>query len=67
MILTGKNQSTHRKTCPSATLSTRNSAWASLVLNLSLKDERLVTNHLIHGTAPEVRWENCHECFVRPW
>jgi hypothetical protein len=66
MKLAGKNQNTKRETCPIATLSTRNFAWVSLVLNLSLKGERLV-NHLIHGTAPEVRWENYCECFVRPW
>jgi hypothetical protein len=47
MILTGVNQRTWRKTCPSATLSTTNPTWT----NLALSSEKLITNHMSHVMA----------------
>jgi hypothetical protein len=42
---------THRKTCPSATLSTTNLTWIDLGSNPGLRGERPATNRLSHGTA----------------
>jgi hypothetical protein len=51
MKLTGENQSTRRKTCPSATLSTTNPTWTDPGSNPGLRGERPATNRLSHGTA----------------
>jgi hypothetical protein len=51
MILTGENQRTRRKTCPSATLSTTNPTWIDPGANPGLQGERPATNDLSHGTA----------------
>ena len=51
MKLTGKNPSTRGKTCPSATLSTKNSSWTDQGSNPGLRGERPATNSLNHGTA----------------
>jgi hypothetical protein len=48
MILTGEKQ---RTTCPRANLSTTNTTWNDPGVNLGLCGERLVTDHLNHGTA----------------
>ena len=45
IILTGENQSTWRKTCPSAVLSTINPTWTGLGSNTGLCGDRLVINH----------------------
>jgi hypothetical protein len=52
MILTGRNQSTWRQTCPSVTFSITNPSCSDLGLNMGLCSERPVTKHLSHGTAP---------------
>jgi hypothetical protein len=49
MKLTGENRSTREKTCPSATLSTRNPTWT----DPGLSGERPATNRLSHGTAQD--------------
>jgi hypothetical protein len=41
MILTGENQRTLRKTCPSAILSTTNPTWIDQGMNQGLHGERL--------------------------
>jgi hypothetical protein len=51
MRLTGKSRRTRRKTCPSATLSTTNSAWNDPGANQGLRQQRSATNGLSHGTA----------------
>jgi len=50
MIMLGENQSTHRKNCPSATLSTTNPACTGLGLNPGLYSDRLAI-HQTHGTG----------------
>jgi hypothetical protein len=45
-----ENQWTHRKICPSATLST-NPTWTDLGMNLFLRGERLAPIHLKHDMA----------------
>jgi hypothetical protein len=45
ITLTGKNQSTWRKTCPSSVLSTINPTWTSLGSDTGLCGDRLVINH----------------------
>jgi hypothetical protein len=45
--VTGENQRTRRKACPSATLSTTNPTW----IDLGLCGERPAANDLSHGTA----------------
>jgi hypothetical protein len=51
MILAGQDRRSRRKTCPSITLSTTNPAWTDSGANYSLRDERLATNCMRHGTA----------------
>jgi hypothetical protein len=51
MQLTGKNQSTRGKTCPSATLSTTNPTWTEPESNPGLRSGRPAANRLSHGTA----------------
>jgi hypothetical protein len=52
MKLTGENRSTRReKTCPGATLSTKNPTWTDPGSNPGLSGERPATNRLSHGTA----------------
>jgi hypothetical protein len=46
-----ENWSTWR-TCHSAALSTPNPTWTGLGLNISLQNDRPVTSHSSHGTAP---------------
>jgi hypothetical protein len=54
ILMTGENQRTWRKTCPSSTLSTTNPTWIDLGVNPGLHIERPATNHLSHGMAPQV-------------
>jgi hypothetical protein len=51
MKLTGENQSTRGKSCPSATLCTTNPTWTDPGLNPGLRGDRSATNRLSHGTA----------------
>jgi len=51
MILTEENQSISRKTRLFATTVTTNPMWTGLGLNLSLRGERPVTNHVSHGVV----------------
>jgi hypothetical protein len=51
MMLTGENQRTRRKTCPSATWSTKNPTWTDLSTNPGQQGERQATNHLSHVMA----------------
>jgi hypothetical protein len=51
MILTGENQSTRGKTCPSSTLSTTYPTCTDRGLNPGLRGGRPVANRLSHGTA----------------
>jgi hypothetical protein len=53
MILTGESQRTRRKTCPSATLSSRSLTWTDSSGNPGLRGDRPTTNRLSHGTARE--------------
>jgi hypothetical protein len=46
------------KTCPSATLSTRNPAWPDLGLNLGHHAGNLAINHLSYGIAECCYWSN---------
>jgi hypothetical protein len=52
--LTGENRRTRRKTCPSATLYTTNSTRIDPGANPGLRGERPATNHLRHGTPPDI-------------
>jgi hypothetical protein len=56
MILTGKNRSSWRKTCPSAILSTINPTWT----DLGIHGEKLATNRLSYGMA------QLTDCFWTP-
>jgi hypothetical protein len=49
MTMTGQNPSIQRKTCPTATLSTKNSTLTALGLNSGLHSERPGTNYLSHA------------------
>jgi hypothetical protein len=51
MELTGENRSTRVKTCPSATLSTRNPTLTDPGSNPDLRGERPATKRLSHGTV----------------
>ena len=51
MIMAGESRSTGRKTCPTATLSTKNLTWPDLESQADLQRDSLVTKHLSHGTA----------------
>lgn len=50
MIITGENQSTHRKPHTSATFSP-SPTWTGLGLNMDLHSKKPVTNCLSHSTA----------------
>jgi hypothetical protein len=50
-ILTGENRRTRRKTCPSATSSTKNHKWTVLGAKPGLRGEKPATNSLSYGTA----------------
>jgi hypothetical protein len=52
MKLTGENQSTREKICPSATLSTTNPTWTDLGSKLGLRVGRPATYRLSHGCFP---------------
>jgi len=52
MKLTGENQHTQGKACPSATSSITNYMCTGLGLNLGLYGERLPVNCQNHGMAP---------------
>jgi hypothetical protein len=54
MLLTGENERTRRKPCPSAILSTTNPVWIDPGANPGLGSDRLATNRLSHGTAQVV-------------
>jgi hypothetical protein len=49
MKLTGENRSTRGKTCPSATLSTKNPTWIDTGSNPGLRGGRPAANRLSHG------------------
>jgi hypothetical protein len=49
--LQGKAEVLGGKTCPSATLSTKNPTWTDPGSNPGLRDEKPATNRLSHGTA----------------
>jgi hypothetical protein len=51
MIFSGENQTTRRRACPSATLSTTNPTWIGTGANTGLRGKRPRTNRLSHGTA----------------
>ena len=51
MKLTGESLPTRGKTCPSATLSTKNHTWTDPGSNPGLRSEMPATNRLSHGTA----------------
>jgi len=51
MILTGEN-TTRRKTCPSAIVSTTNTTRTDKGAKQGLRGERLATNRLSNCTAP---------------
>jgi hypothetical protein len=51
MILTGGNRKTLGRTCPNATLSTKNSTWTDPEVNPVLRGERPATNRLSHSTT----------------
>jgi hypothetical protein len=57
LILTEQNRRTRRKTCPSATLSTKNSTRTDRGSNPDLRGDRSATNCLNHGTAFTVTYE----------
>jgi hypothetical protein len=58
MIVTGENRRTRIKTCPSATLSTKNTTWIDPGANPGLRGERPATNRLSHGMAGTNDWQN---------
>jgi hypothetical protein len=51
MKLTGENRSTWGKTCPNATLSTKNPTWTDPGSNPDLRGGRPAANRLSHDTA----------------
>jgi hypothetical protein len=51
MILTGKNENTGRKTCPSTRLCTKTPTWTERGSKLCLRVETPATNRLSHGAA----------------
>jgi hypothetical protein len=51
MKSTGENGSNRGKTCPSATLSTRNPTWTDPGSNPVLSGERPATNRMSHGSS----------------
>jgi hypothetical protein len=51
MKLTGESRRTRGKTCPSATLSTKNSTLTDPGTNPGLRGGRPAANRLSHGTA----------------
>jgi hypothetical protein len=53
MKLTEENRSTRGKTCPSATLSTKNPKWTDTGSSPGFCGEKPATNRLSHGTASE--------------
>jgi hypothetical protein len=61
MKLTGENRSTRRKTCPSATLFTKNPMWTDQGSNPGLRGERPVTNRLSHGTPTAISYNVSHD------
>jgi hypothetical protein len=61
MKLTGKNRSTWRETCPSATLSTTNPTGTDPGSNLGLRSEMPATNCLSHGTVRPILFVR-HKC-----
>jgi len=56
MMLTGENQRTGRKTCPTCTLSTKNSMWTGLGSNLDYCRER--SPGALHGLqcTQQTKW-----------
>jgi len=59
MITPRENQSTHRETCPSDTMSTTNPACTGLGLNPGLHSDRLAI-HLTHGIGQVLLAYCCH-------
>jgi hypothetical protein len=51
MIMTGGNQRTQGKTCPTATLSTTKPTQPAINANPGLYHKMLATNHLSYGMA----------------
>jgi hypothetical protein len=56
IILTGENQSTRRKTCHSATLSTTNPIWTEPGSNPGLRGERPATSHYLRLLVHGIQW-----------
>jgi hypothetical protein len=61
MKLTGENQITRGKTCPSATLSTTNPTWSDPGSNPGFRGERPATNRLSHVTALRTHYKQQKE------
>jgi hypothetical protein len=59
MILTGENRRSRSKTCPIATLSTKNPTWTDLGEKLRICGERLAAILLSHGTASSFDLQHC--------
>jgi len=53
-MVTRKNRSIWRKTCPIATFCTTNPTWTGLELNPGLRGERPATTHLSHAAKIRV-------------
>jgi hypothetical protein len=64
MKLTWENQSTRRKICLSATLSTTNPTWTDPESNPGLRGGRPATNRLRHGTANCVGYDKLRNSSV---
>jgi len=59
-----RNQNTWREICPSATLSSTNSPWIGLILNLDLRGLREVTNCQSRDIAVcHIEWQTVNQCF----
>lgn len=65
MTMTGQNPSILRKTCPTATLSTKNSTLTALGLNSGLYSERPGTNCLSHAFFLYIKYTICALIFFR--
>jgi hypothetical protein len=65
MKLTGENRRTRGRTCPSATLSTKNPTWNDPESNPGLRGRRPAANRLSHGRAFNkhiLGLRNSHSC-----
>jgi hypothetical protein len=53
MILINESRSPQTQACHSVTFPTKNPIYTGLKLNLGLRGEKLATNRLNHGLAPD--------------